>query len=129
MTLIGIVQLVLYMVVLILLAKPLGSYMANVYEGTSRVNRWFGPVERLIYRLFGTREDVEMNWKTYTLAFLVSNLIWVLVVYVIQRIQTSLPLNQGTAFLTTPMTRIRPLIRRSASQATPTGKGMAVKRP
>ncbi len=104
MTLIGILQLVIYMVVLILLVKPLGAYMANVYEGTSVVNRIFGPAERVVYRLFGTREDAEMNWKTYTLAFLVFNLVSVLVVYVLQRLQTSLPLNQGTQFLTTPMT-------------------------
>jgi K+-transporting ATPase ATPase A chain len=92
------------MVVLILLAKPLGTYMANVYEGKSVVNRWFGPVERSIYRLFGTREDIEMNWKTYALAFMVFNVIGLLVVYVLQRLQTSLPLNQGTQFLTTAMT-------------------------
>ena len=45
-----------------------------------------------------------MNWKTYALAFLVFNLLGLLVVYVLQRVQTSLPLNQGTQFLTTPMT-------------------------
>jgi K+-transporting ATPase ATPase A chain len=104
MTAIGGLQLVIYMVVLILLAKPLGTYMANVYEGKSAVNRWFGPVERAIYRLFGTREDVEMNWKTYALAFMVFNVIGLLIVFVLQRVQTSLPLNQGTQFLTTGMT-------------------------
>jgi K+-transporting ATPase ATPase A chain len=104
MTGIGLFQLAIYMVVLIVLAKPLGTYMANVYEGKSAVNRILGPVERFIYRWFGTREDIEMNWKTYTLAFLVFNLIGLLVVYVLQRAQTSLPLNQGTAFLTTPVT-------------------------
>ncbi|MBC7812387.1 MAG: potassium-transporting ATPase subunit KdpA, partial [Burkholderiales bacterium] len=104
MTAIGVFQLVSFMVVLLLLAKPLGTYMANVYEGKSIVNRVFGPFERVIYRLFGTREDVEMNWKTYALAFLFFNLIGLLVVYMLQRLQTSLPFNQGAAFLTTPMT-------------------------
>src|SRR5215470_50994 len=104
MTLNSILQLVFYMVVLIVLAKPLGTYMANVYEGTSVVNRVFGPVERFLYRLFGVREDDEMNWKTYALAFLLFNALGLLFAYVLQRIQTSLPLNQGTQFLTTPMT-------------------------
>ena len=58
MTLNGYLQLALYMVVLIALAKPLGWYMARVYEGQSvGLNRVLGPLERLIYRLFGTRED------------------------------------------------------------------------
>jgi K+-transporting ATPase ATPase A chain len=45
-----------------------------------------------------------MNWKTYTVAFLVFNAIGLLVVYLLQRLQIGLPLNQGTPFLTTPMT-------------------------
>ena len=104
MTLIGILQLIVYLAVLLLCAKPLGSYMANVYQGKSIVNRVFGRLERGIYRLFGTREDVEMNWKTYALAFLAFNLFGLLVVYVLQRTQTALPLNQGVQFLTTGMT-------------------------
>ena len=100
----SILQLVFYMVVLILCVKPLGTYMWHVYEGTSAVNRVFGPFERFLYRLFGIREDDEMNWKTYAVAFLVFNLLGILVLYLLQRIQTSLPLNQGTPFLTTPMT-------------------------
>src|SRR5215475_1498727 len=103
MTVNAILQLAFFMVVLILLVKPLGTYMANIYEGKSAVNRVFGPAERLIYRLFGVREDDEMNWKTYTLAFLLFNALGLIVVYVLQRVQTSLPLNQGTPFLTTPM--------------------------
>ena len=104
MTCNSILQLVIYMVVLIACAKPLGTYMANVFEGRSFVNRIFGPAERLIYRLLGVREDDEMNWKTYALAFLVFNVLGLLVVYALQRLQTSLPLNQGTPFLTNPMT-------------------------
>ncbi len=104
MTANSILQLVFYIVVLIACAKPLGTYMANVFEGKSVVNRIFGPAERLLYRLFGVREDDEMNWKTYALAFLLFNALGLIVVYVLQRVQTSLPLNQGTPFLTTPMT-------------------------
>ncbi len=104
MTPIGIASLMFYMVVLLLLAKPLGAYMADVYEGRSVVNRIFAPAERAIYRLFGTREDVDMNWKTYALAFMVFNLLGLFVIYLLQRLQTILPFNQGGEFLTTPMT-------------------------
>ena len=45
----SILQLVVYMVVLIACAKPLGTYMANVFEGKSAVNRIFGPAERFLY--------------------------------------------------------------------------------
>jgi potassium-transporting ATPase potassium-binding subunit len=104
MTVNGVLQLVIYMVLLIALVKPVGLYMANVYEGKTALNRIFSPVERFIYRLFGTSETTEMNWKTYALAFLVFNAIGVFVVYFLQRTQTSLPFNQGAQFLATPMT-------------------------
>jgi K+-transporting ATPase ATPase A chain len=104
MTVNSILQLVFYVVVLLALAKPLGTYMANVYEGRSAVNRMFGPLERLLYRLFGVREDDEMNWKTYALAFMLFNVLGLLVLYALQRLQTWLPLNQGTQYLTTTMT-------------------------
>ncbi len=100
----SILQIVIFIVVLIALVKPLGSYMADVFEGKSVVNRVFGPVESLFYRLLGVREDDEMNWKTYAVAFLVFNVLGILAVYILQRIQTSLPLNQGIPFLTTPIT-------------------------
>jgi K+-transporting ATPase ATPase A chain len=94
MTLNGIVQLVLYMVVLIALTKPLGLYMANVYENKPLfLSRIFGPLERIIYRVLGVHLDDEMDWKTYTVAMLLFNLVGFLVVYALQRLQGSLPLN------------------------------------
>ncbi len=102
MTLNGYLQLILYMVVLIALAKPLGWYMARVYDGQSvGLNRVFGPFERLLYQLFGTREDEEMNWKQYAFAMLLFNLLGFLVVYLMQRAQAALPLNpQGLGAIT-----------------------------
>ena len=56
MTFNGYVQLGLYMVVLLALAKPLGTFMARVYTGqSSGLDRVLGPLERLIYRLCGVR--------------------------------------------------------------------------
>ncbi|MBI4178515.1 potassium-transporting ATPase subunit KdpA [bacterium] len=94
MTANGILQLVLYVVVLLALAKPLGAYMARVYEGRPfGLDRVLGPLERLIYRLSGVRPDQEMSWKTYAIAMLLFNFAGLLVVYGLQRLQHVLPLN------------------------------------
>jgi K+-transporting ATPase ATPase A chain len=94
MTANGILQLVLYVVVLLVLAKPLGAYMARVYEGRRIVlDRVLGWLERLIYRAGGIRPNEEMGWKTYAVAMLVFNFLGVLAVYLLQRAQGGLPLN------------------------------------
>jgi potassium-transporting ATPase potassium-binding subunit len=88
------VQIVLYLAVLLALVKPLGWYMAHVYEGKPiLLDRFLGPAERLIYRLGGVRQDEEMNWKTYAVAMLLFNLAGLLVLYFLQRLQGVLPLN------------------------------------
>jgi K+-transporting ATPase ATPase A chain len=93
-TLQGIVQIVLYLTVLLALVKPLGWYMAQVYQGQPiLLDRVLGPVERWIYRLGGVRRDDEMNWKTYAVAALLFNVAGLLIVYVLQRLQGVLPLN------------------------------------
>ncbi len=94
MTATGLVQIALYLIVLIALVKPLGLYMARVYEGRSTLlDRLFGPIERLIYRVSGIRPEAGMNWPTYAVALLIFNLCGLLVVYVLQRVQAALPLN------------------------------------
>lgn len=102
MTLNGYLQLAFYLVVLIALVKPLGWYMARVYEGKPfGLDRVLGSFERLIYRVCGVRSDEEMNWKTYTLAMLLFNFTGLLVVYALQRLQNLLPLNpQGFGAVT-----------------------------
>jgi potassium-transporting ATPase potassium-binding subunit len=98
----GLLQLAIYLIVLLLLVKPLGLYMARVYEGQSvGLDRALAPVERLLYRLFGTRADAEMSWKGYALALIVFNAAGMLLVYLLQRGQALLPLNpQGLAAIT-----------------------------
>jgi K+-transporting ATPase ATPase A chain len=90
----GLVQIVLYLILLLALVKPLGWYMARVYEGGPiLLDRLLGPVERLIYRLSGVRRDEEMKWTTYATAMLLFNLAGLLILYVLQRLQGALPLN------------------------------------
>ena len=94
MTANGVLQLVLYLVVLLALAKPLGAYMARVYEGRPcGLDGVLGWLERLVYRLSGVRPDEEMGWKTYAVTMLLFNLAGMLVLYGLQRVQGVLPLN------------------------------------
>jgi len=87
-------ELALYLVVLMLLAKPLGDYMARVYQGEATLAaRVLGPMERFTYRLLGVRADDEMPWRSYALSMLLFNGLGLLVVYALQRLQGSLPLN------------------------------------
>jgi K+-transporting ATPase ATPase A chain len=88
------VQLLFYLVVLLALAKPLGAYMARVYEGRPCVlDGPLGWLERLVYRLAGVRAGEETGWKTYAIAMLLFNAAGMLLVYALQRLQGGLPLN------------------------------------
>src|SRR5438094_2022205 len=90
----GTIQLLFYLVVLLALAKPLGAYMARVYEGRPfGLDRVLGRLERFIYRLAGVRPGEEMGWKAYAIAMLLFNAAGLLVVYALQRVQGVLPLN------------------------------------
>ncbi len=90
----GILQIGLYLVVLVALVKPLGSYMAKVYEGERcGLDRIVGPIERLIYRLLGVRPDDEMSWKGYAGAAILFKLAFLFLLYAILRFQGVLPLN------------------------------------
>jgi potassium-transporting ATPase potassium-binding subunit len=88
------IQLVLYFAVLALLAKPLGLFMARVYEGKScGLDRALGWLERGIYRLAGIDPRQEMGWRTYAVALLLFNAVGFIAVYALLRLQDMLPLN------------------------------------
>ncbi|HJT20321.1 MAG TPA: potassium-transporting ATPase subunit KdpA [Nitrospira sp.] len=90
----GVAQVLLYFAVLLGLAKPLGWYMARVYEGRPcGVDAIVDPLERLIYRLSKVNPADEMNWKTYGMAMLCFNGAGLLALYLLQRAQGVLPLN------------------------------------
>lgn len=85
----AIIQLALYLGVLLLLAYPLSLLITKIMNPTTGVN----VLERGFYKLCGVKYDQEMNWKQYALAILALNVLGVLVVYALQRLQASLPLN------------------------------------
>src|SRR5262245_57762594 len=94
MTANGFLQVAFYVVILTALTKPLGSYMARVFDGPPMVlDRLFGPVERLCYRLAGVDPEQGMTWRTYAIAMLLFNFAGLLAVYLLQRLQGVLPLN------------------------------------
>ncbi len=102
MTALGQLQIGIYVAALVLMAKPLGGFMANVFEGKRTfLTPLLGPVERGIYRLAGVKAEAETGWKGYALAALLVNLVGFLVVYALQRAQGVLPLNpQGFGAVT-----------------------------
>ncbi len=88
------IQLVFYFIALLVLSRPLGSYMARVYENKPFfLGKWFGWLERLIYRIAGVHPEAEMGWKSYALAMLLVNAIGGLILYAMERLQTYFPLN------------------------------------
>lgn len=87
-------QFPLYIVVLLILIKPLGLYMARVYQGErSFLSPIILPVEKFIFKLAGVKPDDEMTWKTYALSVLLFNLVGFFFLYILLRIQNVLPLN------------------------------------
>jgi K+-transporting ATPase ATPase A chain len=94
MTANGTLQLVVFVVVLLALAKPLGAYMARIYEGEPAfLNRIGAPFERLLYRVCGVNPQREMRWTEYAVAAMAFNILGLLAVYALQRLQVWLPLN------------------------------------
>jgi hypothetical protein len=90
----GVLRIVLYLVVVFLLVKPLGTFMARVFQGERTwLDRFVGPLERLLYRWSGVNPEEDMPWQTYTVALLVFTTVGMLLLYALQRLQAILPLN------------------------------------
>ena len=94
MTINGIEQIGLYFVILGILIKPLGIYMAKVYEGEALgIMSILTPVEKFIYKISAIKKEEEMSWQEYATAVLLFSLAGMFVLYLIQRLQNILPLN------------------------------------
>jgi K+-transporting ATPase ATPase A chain len=87
-------QLVALIVLILVTAPPLGAYIARVYEGGPMVgDRIALPVERAIYRFCRVDPDREQRWTVYTVSLLAFSVVGVLILYVVQRLQSNLPFN------------------------------------
>ncbi len=94
MTLNGWLQIAAFFVVLFVLTKPVGVFMARVFEREKTfLDPLLRPIERLIYRLTGVEEQREMDWKEYTVAMLLFSAVSMIVLYAIERTQQWLPWN------------------------------------
>jgi K+-transporting ATPase ATPase A chain len=94
MTLNGWLQILFYFVVLLLVTKPLGIFMARVYNRERTfLDPLFRPIERLIYRLTGVDENREMKWTEYAIAMLFFSAVSYFALYALQRLQYYLPFN------------------------------------
>ena len=93
MTANGWLQIAVFFALLLLAAKPLGLYMARVYE---RKKTWLdpvlGPVERLLYRVTGVDANAEMRWTEYGAAMLIFSCATLLLTYAVERLQHAIPL-------------------------------------
>ena len=84
----GLLQIALFLGVLLALTKPLGWYMAQVYEGKlPAFVRWMAPIENLFYRLCGVDSKQEMRWTRYAFSMLWFALLSMLAVYAMQRLR------------------------------------------
>ncbi len=87
-------QLVVFLLVLAVIAWPMGHWLATVAEG--RLPRWLAPVravERILYKAAGVDANASMGWKPYAVGLLTFSVMGVLAVYGLQRLQGLLPLN------------------------------------
>ncbi|QOH33569.1 potassium-transporting ATPase subunit KdpA [Burkholderia cepacia] len=86
-------QILLFVVVLLAAAVPVARYLSAVMDGSSRVVRVFGPLERALYRIAGVDAGSEMNWKQYAIATIAFNALGALFLYGLLRLQGFLPGN------------------------------------
>ncbi|MDR9856114.1 potassium-transporting ATPase subunit KdpA [Paenibacillus sp. VCA1] len=87
-------QIGIVIVVLLLLVKPVGSYIYHVFSNEpNRTDRMFGPVEKLFYAIIGLRKRSGMSWKTYALSMIATNIVLVAVSYAVLRLMGGLPVN------------------------------------
>ena len=94
MTLNGWLQIIIFIAAVLLLAKPMGTYMTHVFgRRKTFLDPLLAPCERLLYRVTGIDPDAEMRWTEYAVAMLIFSAATLVFTYVIERLQALLPLN------------------------------------
>jgi potassium-transporting ATPase potassium-binding subunit len=94
MTLNGWLQIFLYLLLIFLVAKPMGIFMTRVFNREKTfLDPVFRPIEKLLYRITGVDENREMRWTEYAIAMLLFSLVSMIVLYGFERLQGYLPFN------------------------------------
>jgi K+-transporting ATPase ATPase A chain len=90
----GILQIAIYFLIILALAKPMGSFMAKLFEGKRTfLHPVLRPLEVLAYKLVGVNESTEQRWTQYTASLLAFSVFSFLFVYLLQRLQSVFPFN------------------------------------
>ncbi len=127
MTLNGWLQIALYLFAILLVTKPLGVYMARVFNRERTfLDPVLRPIERLLYRCTWVDENHEMRWTEYAVAMLLFSVVPMLLLYLIQRVQGFLPFNPQKFAAVRPISPSTPPLR---LRRTPTGRITAAKPP
>ena len=136
MTVNGWLQILLFMAIIVVIAKPVGIFMTNVFNGERTfVHPILRPVERVIYHLTRVDEKREMRWSEYASAMLLFSLVSLLLLYFIQRLQGYLPFNPqklsgvDSASSATGGLSLQRSIRPPHSQVIQTGRATCLKSP
>src|SRR5262245_32216687 len=94
MTTVGIVQILVFFGLILLLTKPVGLFLARVFQGErTLLHPVIRPIERLVYGVCGVRAEQEQRWNEYAAALLGVSLFAFVFTYLIMRLQGILPLN------------------------------------
>ncbi len=102
-TMIGTLQILIFFGILIAVSKPLGLYMASVYQNEKTLlSPLLAPLEKILYRGAGVDPEKDQSWKQYSAAVLMFSLVSFLAVYLFQRLQGILPLNPAGLGAVTP---------------------------
>src|SRR4051794_28142994 len=94
MTANGWAQIALYLIIVVVLTKPVGRYMTDVFHGErTLLSPVLRPIEVCLYRLAGVEERAEQHWITYAVAMLLFSVVGMVALYALQRLQNILPFN------------------------------------
>ena len=104
------IQVAVLVALLVVTVPPMGRYFARVYghtpegtpAGSAPGDRFFGPVDRFIYRICGIDSKREQRWNVYAMSLLAFSLVSILVLYAMIRLQGSLPFNPTNKVAVTP---------------------------
>src|SRR6202521_4784926 len=94
MTANGWLQILLFLVLVFLVTKPMGIFMAHVFNREKTfMDPVLRPIERLLYRVTGVDENHEMRWTEYAISMLLFSMVSMVVLYLMERLQGYLPFN------------------------------------
>jgi K+-transporting ATPase ATPase A chain len=128
MTINGWLQILFFLVLVFLVTKPMGVFMARVFNREKTfMDPVLRPIERLLYRATGVDEDHEMRWTEYAVSMLLFSVVSMIVLYLMERLQGYLPFNPQKFGAVKSTPRTSRSTRRHHSRRTRTGKPIRVK--